>query len=52
MGERSPQNAVFFARQTRVLLLSDWVELKMSLLRFDRDTRLVLFYHLVCGFEN
>ena len=31
MGECSPQNAVFFARQTRVHLLSGYIELKMSI---------------------
>jgi hypothetical protein len=43
---------VFFARQTRVLLLSGCVDLKMSLQEFDREVLPVLFFHLANGFQN
>jgi hypothetical protein len=52
MGECSPQNAAFFARQTRVLLLSDGVKLKICLLKSNREVLPVLFFHVACGFQN
>jgi len=52
MGERRPQNAAFFARQTRVLLLSDRVELKMSFQTSNREVLPLLFFHLANGFLN
>jgi len=44
MGECSPQNAAFFARQTRVLLLSGGVKLKICLRKSDREVLPVPFF--------
>jgi hypothetical protein len=52
MGEFSPQNAAFFARQTRVLLLSGSVKLKICPRKSNRAVLPVPFFHMACGFQN
>ncbi len=52
MGECSPQNAAFSARQTRVLLLSGGVKLKICLGKSYREVLPVPFFHMACGFQN